>query len=232
MRRSRPGPRAATCILLLLAALLGAKAVAQQVGDKPAGAPEEAPAKAKLGAITVERAAGRFAVPGVIVRLDPPLEFLAVTKGGVKAYESLIELETDAKTFNLACILLGFDAKKAKGAERHFDPSPAQGDPVRLWLGWGSGGERRRVPAGECLKVAGRDRVPEEWVYTGSTFTPDGHYLAEIGGTVVGFVHDPGSIIQHKGGLGLGNYGAVAGAPDRCPPVGTAVELTVERVSP
>jgi len=45
-------------------------------------------------------------------------------------------------------------------------------------------------------------------------------------------VHDPGSIIQHQRGMGLGNYGAVTMDPDTVPPGGTPVKVTVFSLSP
>ena len=46
-------------------------------------------------------------------------------------------------------------------------------------------------------------------------------------GTLVGFVHDPAAIIEHRIGLGLGDYGAITGNPGVLPPPGTTVVLTV-----
>lgn len=219
----------AVCAAAILLAASADAGEGEHTGAAPAGR-ESAPAK--LGSIQLDRAHGSFTVPGAVLRIDPPLEYLAVSKGGMKGYEALFELNTDAKTFNLACILLGLNAKEAKGATFHFDPNPLRGDAVRLWISWAKGDKRRRVSAGECLDVKGAAKVAEDWVYTGSTFTEDGRYLAESEGTIIGFVHDPASIIEHRAGLGLGNYGAVGGNPKACPPVGTEVLLTVERATP
>ena len=51
--------------------------------------------------------------------------------------------------------------------------------------------------------------------------------MAAQDGTLVGFIHDPASIIEHETGVGLNDYGAVGGNPDVVPPVGTPVTLTV-----
>lgn len=64
------------------------------------------------------------------------------------------------------------------------------------------------------------------WVYTGSQFNED-IYAAARDGTLVGFVHDPASIIEHRTGMGLGNYGTIGGNQATAPPVGTPVCLTV-----
>ena len=45
-------------------------------------------------------------------------------------------------------------------------------------------------------------------MYTGSKFSADGHCMAHYDGTLIGFVHDPASIIEHVEGLGLEDYSA------------------------
>lgn len=185
----------------------------------------------KLGAITLDPERRRFSVPGVVIRKEPPLEFLAVTKGGFKGYESLLELQTDAVGFNLACILIGLDSEKVKAPKYHFDAAPLQGDRVKLWVSWREKGELRRLPAGQLLKAEAMEAIPEEWIYTASVFGPDGRYQADVDGTLVGFVHDPASVIEHRTGFGLNDYGSVGGSPARCPDVGTEILFIVEAVS-
>ena len=46
-------------------------------------------------------------------------------------------------------------------------------------------------------------------------------------GTLVGFVHDPNSVIESAVGIGIGAYGSVQGNT-ALPPVGSAIELIVE----
>jgi hypothetical protein len=55
----------------------------------------------------------------------------------------------------------------------------------------------------------------------------DGRFVADATGTLIGFVHDPASIIEHRTGLGIGAYGSVQGNPEVLPPIGSAVELIV-----
>jgi hypothetical protein len=49
----------------------------------------------------------------------------------------------------------------------------------------------------------------ERWVYTGSTFTTEGQYIAELDGVLIGFMHTRSSIIDEHGGTGVGRYGAI-----------------------
>jgi len=182
----------------------------------------------RIGSIIVNKPEKSFQVPGEILRLQPPLEFLAVTKGGMKGYESLLELDVNAFEFNLACILIGLDKEKAKAPEFHFSEEPAQGDPVSIWISWEQDGKNVRIPASNSL-LEGEKTINNNWVYSASGFTPSGEYLASVDGTLVGFVHDPASIIEHTKGLGLGNYGAVSGNAAVLPAVGSKILFTVER---
>lgn len=181
-----------------------------------------------VGQIEINKTESSFAVAGSVLRQAPPVEFVAVTKGGHKAYESLFELNANAFEFNLACILIGLDAKKAKAPKFHFDKAPAEGDAVELSLSWTLGGKTTTVPAGDLLAGPG-DKAKDEWIYTGSRFTPDGRYLAQQDGTLIGFVHDPSSIIEHRTGVGLNAFGSIQGKKEVLPPIGTPIKLVVRR---
>lgn len=182
----------------------------------------------RIGLIHVDKAHHRFTVVGVVHRLKPPLEFLAEARGGQKGYESLLELGASAHEFNLACILIGLDADKAKPSRYHFDPRPVQGDKVALRLSWAANGKTVVKDVAELLQVNGKAVSHDDWIYTGSVFTRQGEYLAHLDGTLVGFAHDPASIIEHRAGLGLNDYGAVGADPRVAPPKGTRVIMTVE----
>jgi hypothetical protein len=186
----------------------------------------------RIGRIVINKAENSFSVPGVVLELgspEDPLEFLAVAKGGFKSYESALMMEADAVEFNLACILIGLQGKNTVRPQYHFDPAPVQGDPVTLWITWQQNGETVQRPALDLIRVADPSAPSEDWVYTGSRFFEDGRYAASVSGTLIGFVHDPESIIQHRTGLGLGNYGAATYNHGDGPAPGTPVTLIVER---
>ena len=186
----------------------------------------------RIGRIVVNKAENSFSIAGVVLELgssQDPLEFLAVAKGGFKSYESALMIEANAFEFNLACILIGLQGENAVQPQYHFDPAPVQGDPVTLWVTWQQNGETVRKPAIDLIHVADLSAASEEWVYTGSHFFDDGRYAANISGTLIGFVHDPESIIQHRIGLGLGNYGAATYNHTDGPSPGTPIALIVER---
>jgi hypothetical protein len=77
------------------------------------------------------------------------------------------------------------------------------------------------------LTLDGREVKAGSWVYIGSFFSEEGRFMAEGSGVLVGFVHDPMSVVEHREGLGIGRWGSVAGNADLAPPVGTPIWLTV-----
>jgi hypothetical protein len=186
--------------------------------------------KYQVGNVIVDKANKSFTLSGSVIRREAPLEFLAVTKGGFKAYESLLELDSDAYEFNLACILIGLDAKNVKGAEMHFDPKPIHGDEIEISVSWNEKGKKKSISAAQLLTVEKKQINNDTWIYTGSAFSPNNVFMAAHDGTLIGFVHDPASIIEHKIGLGIGDYGAVA-ASKVTPKVGTKIEIEIKNVN-
>jgi hypothetical protein len=154
------------------------------------------------------------------------LEYLATSRNGMKAYESAMELDTDATTFNFALIMIGLDKARAVLPKSHFDSAQAKGDPVEIWVEW----ENNKVRAEELLYDQRTKAVPKlgEWVYTGSVVLSDGRYLAEVDGCLIGFVHDPDTIIENSTGGGLSAYGAIQLNPNLKLSADTAVKLTIK----
>ncbi len=218
-------------VLLWLCGVTGPGPVRAGEAEAAGGVVELGDGRYRIGGIELDRRAGRFEIGGRVLPVDTeamPIEFLAVTRGAVKAYEAVIELDTSAVEFNLACILLGLDAENATLPAYHFDPTPLRGDAVALHVTWEADGEVHHHPLGALIRSNG-EPVVEDWLYTGSAFGHDGAYLAEVVGTLIGAVHDPDSIIQHRTGLGLGRYGAVTVNPEVMPATGTAVRIVVTR---
>jgi hypothetical protein len=183
----------------------------------------------RIGRLKLDRTRQRFAVRGIILRDEPPLEFLVVTADGFKAYESLVKVRANAHEFNLACILIGLDPERAKPPQRHFDPEPVVGDAVDVRVTWRTGDGRRTSSDAADLVRSGDATLPRgEWVYTGSRVLPDGRYLAAVNSTLIGFVHEPATVIEHRSGL-LGQFDRVTVNRDVAPPVGTRVTVHVAR---
>jgi hypothetical protein len=162
------------------------------------------------------------------------LEFIANTRGGMKAYESALTLETDAINFNVALVLIGLDRANARRPTRHFDPEAPSGDPVEVFVEVPRAGGADRIRAEHLLfDKATNKTVPEgSWVYTGSTFIDNGRYMAEIDGVLIGFVHSPSPIIEYVQGAGIGNYGSIVLNPHLGLVAGSPVTLVVRALGP
>jgi hypothetical protein len=188
----------------------------------------------KIGSIRVDTAKKEISVPGKVNADVMVLEFIANTRSGMRAYESAVTLDSDAVTFNTALVLIGLDPTHARGIPTaHFDPATPEGDAVDIWLDC-PGKECQRFPAERLMY----DRETKEtlsggaWVYTGSSFYPNGVYRAEEGGVTIGFVHDPASIIEYTGQGALRRFGWIVPNPTLGVPPNTPIVLTVTALPP
>jgi len=201
----------------------------------PLVAPSKPPAIEKIGdhlfrvgTLRVDTAKRQITIPGRTLNAVV-LEFVATVPRGVKAYESALELDTDALTFNAACILIGLDPSRSKRPQRHFDPTPPEGDPLEILVSWEALGETRQIPAEELLfdKKNNRPFSNSRWVYTGSMLLPNGRFLAELEGVLIGFVHTPAPLIENVAVDAVGRYGAVIFNPNLGLQPGTPVTMTL-----
>jgi len=186
--------------------------------------------KYRIGDIEVDKPRRLITVPGVMLPYEDgkAIEFLATTRHGYKSYESVLMLEANAFEFNLACILIGLDSKQSVSPEYHFDPKPVKGDPVSIRISWENRSGKHDYDAVELLKTGNaKPAATSVWSYTGSMFMEGDRYLAQMDGVLIGLVHDPASIIEHRDGLGLGRLGAVTVNPDKAPDSGQAVKLSI-----
>jgi len=185
--------------------------------------------RVQIGNILIDTKKREVTVPGRILQ-DQILEFLATTKNGEKSYESVMELETNATTFNLAMIMIGLDRANAIAPEFHFDPTEVVGDRVEIWVEWNDGDRTREVKGEELLYNLDAQRPPKsgDWIYTGSFIRTNGQYVAEAEGVLIGFVHDPASIIENSTGIGLNEYGNIRLNPELNIHPDTPITLTVK----
>lgn len=214
---------ASTIALLLITPFVAAD-------DSPLTSPVEklGDERYRIGAIVVDRNTSSFSLPGKIIHLTDALEYLAVSTEAAKEYESLLELTTSPGDFNLACILVGLDDEKSVKPRFQFDDEKAEGQSIGISLSWENDGETVTINGEEALTVGEEALDDNSWVYIGSTTGNYGkEFMADTGGTLIGFIHDPYSIIDHRNGVGIGNYGVVTGNKEILPPVGTAVSLTI-----
>ena len=183
----------------------------------------------QIGAIVVDRKARRFTLPARVHVLDKPLEYLLTTKGGMKEYETLLETDVTGTEFNLACILLGLERDPTLEPYMQFSQKRVAGPRVEITITRKDGDRAATMNAGDVLfDTDAKPGEPVEWVYVGSQkHWQDGRFAADVTGTLIGFVHDPNTIVESALGLGIGAYGSVNGDAERLPPVGSEVELAV-----
>lgn len=183
----------------------------------------------RVGEIVIDKAAGSFLVPGRILTIDVPLEYLAVIVRGPKGYESLLELDASAVEFNLACILIGLTNDAAVPPDFQFDLDEVVGPSVTITAQWEENGETVEVDAGLLVMSDGKPGIPDDWVYFGSSHPP-GHpdvFLASSVGTLIGLAHDPASIIEHRTGVGIGARGSIVGNAELLGEIGKALTLRI-----
>ena len=188
-------------------------------------------AKYRIGVIKIDKARRLITVPGVMLPYEEgkPIEFMATMKQGYKSYESVLSLQTNAFEFNLACILIGLDPGKAVSSKFHFDPQPVQGDPVSIKVSWQKNGKQVEYDVIDLLKLGeAKPGKPTVWSYTGSMFVEGDRYLAQMDGVLIGLIHDPASIIEHKKGLAIGNWASIAIDPDIAPPGGQEIIISIQ----
>jgi len=187
--------------------------------------------KFRIGAITVDRVKRLITVPGRMLPYEEvkPIEFVATMRQGFKSYESVLALDANAFEFNLACILIGLDADNASEVSYHFDPEPVEGDEVSIRVGWRKDEQWIEKDVVELLKLGqGKPASPSVWVYTGSGFIEGDRYLAQMDGVLIGLIHDPASIIEHREGIGLGDWGSVTVDSKMAPADGEEILLRIQ----
>lgn len=228
---------AIAAVLASAAALGGGSVSAQVAAPTPAQPVGELKAlgqdRYQVGRIVVDKRARSFSVPGRVLALGKPLEYLATSPGGMKAYETLFELDTTGSEFNLACILIGLERDPRHVEARRAAPGPLIGPRVGIFVAWSEGGKQRKVTAAEAMlnDDSGIAAQSVEWVYTGAP-APEiqGRFPTDVTGTLVGFKRDANNVIESAVPLGVGAYGSIRGH-SMLPPVGSPIELVVQAIA-
>ena len=182
----------------------------------PPQAPSPAPVERlgdnllRVGNIRVDTKAREISVPGKVNDVTG-LEFLATAKGGVEGIR-----ERARARHGRDHVQPGAAADRARSQElRRADGCisiriPPKGDPVEIWIEWDADGKRgaRAAKSSSTTRTTKQTLAADCWVYTGSTFMEHNNaYLADLEGTLIGFVHTPAPVIEHSAPI-IGNYGA------------------------
>jgi hypothetical protein len=187
----------------------------------------------QIGSIKLDKRKRLITVPGRMIPYEEgkPIEFVATMKQGYKAYESVLMLDANAFEFNLACILIGLDPDKASAAKFHFDPDPIEGDRLSIRVGWQENDQWIEKDLAELVRVGEeKPATPSVWIYTGSQFVDGDRYMAQMDGVIIGLIHDPASIIEHREGIGIGDWGSIAIDSDAAPGGGQQILLRVQAI--
>jgi hypothetical protein len=223
----------ARCVIVLLSGLTFLPtATAAQEPPTPKASPVEKLGDNlfRLGNIRVDTAKRELSVPGKVNPVTT-LEFIANPTDGLKAYESALTLDTNAITFNAALLLLGLDPSHGRRGFSRNDPNGVAGDPVEIWIDTtGPSAQKFRAERLIYDQTAKEAASDGSWVFTGSSFLPDGRYRAEADGVLIGFVHDLATIIELSRAVGLGRYGAVVLNPTLGLTPGMPITLTAKAV--
>jgi hypothetical protein len=190
----------------------------------------------RLGTIEIDTLKKELRVPGVANSNVTVLEFVANTKGGMKAYESALTLDCDAVMLNTALLLIGMDPARSRVPKQHFDPVPPKGDPLEIWVEW-----TNRLPPATARRVRIEQLLYDErthttlsegpWVYTGSTFM-DNRYMADIDGVLIGFVHSPAPVIENPRKGAVSAYGSIVMNTHIGLDGGTPVVVSIKSLTP
>ncbi len=186
--------------------------------------------KFRIGNILIDKNKKEATVPGRINMNEGIIEFIACTKGGYKAYESALEMYTNAKAFNLSMILIGLDPEKGKATAYHFDPNPPEGDSVEIIVQWDTEEGKKTIMAQEIIHDMNTGVIfpASHWVYTGSVFLENGAYLADEAGVLIGFVHDPAPVIESPLSNETGTFGSLVVNSAILPEVGTKIQMIIK----
>jgi hypothetical protein len=222
--------RATLCVTTLCLLIIGSEpGISLAAAQGPSGPVERlSKDQLRLGKIRVNLATSEVRVPGQINPVTV-VEFFANKAGGVKAYESVLTLETDGVTFNTALLLIGMD----NSSPIPSDPAavtPALISTRRLDISIETAGTPpQKFPADRLLfdRKTNKEVPPSTWVYSGSTMV-DGRYLADVNGTLIGFMHGRDPVIERFDTVGVGRYGEIIVNPALGLTPGTGVVVVIK----
>ena len=207
----------AAAVALLSTGLCSVRA--QDFGDAPApksDAPPADPTKAiqkidgtrfRLGAMEFDQKTREISIPCTVNMREGLLEYILVHESG-KVHESLFSTAVKPMELNVVMLLLNW-----KKSEAFFDFSQPErgGVPVKnaknppvshveIHVAWkDKDGKDQTCRVENWLhQIEKKAKISQEpFIYTGSVILPDGQFLSEQTGSMVGLYVDPGSIINN-----------------------------------
>jgi hypothetical protein len=179
----------------------------------------------QIGNVKVNNSQRFISIPGVINMSDGLIEYLACSLKG-KLHESVLALDVEPYHIQVALLLLGL-APGDQPIEFQGAPVPPCGDPLKIRISWKA--EDKIVeysPEDLILNIENKKTMEKaDWVFSGSKIF-DGHYMAQMEGSIVAVFHDPHAIIDHRSTTGADDTHFFANK-EVLPPVGTSVEFKI-----
>ena len=202
-----------------------------------------------VGVVTISADRRSLSVPGRVNQREGIVEYFAVGPKG-KTHESVLVLDVDPTHLMVGCLVLGLDPAplaeqqdaglRVVRGERGADPAPPdrhKGSLVRLDVAWrGLDGKTAQHRAEALLWSRERRRSmrPSEWAFTGSSIWR-GNFVAELDQSYVATWPDRSALfntpLPSRNPYRGQDFGFEANRR-LLPPVGTALTLTVTRLTP
>jgi hypothetical protein len=179
-----------------------------------------------IGLVHLDRNKQTVSFPGAINMVEGHVEYALVHSRG-KVHESVLRTEVEPFQIHLAKLLISQTEKSALVPDQKA-PRELRGSEVVIWVTWKDGGTEKRVRIEELVfNLLTKSRMSRGyWVYGGSRVI-DGVFLAQRDGSIFSIIADPDALVNNpRPGRNDDEIWTVHTA--LAPPVGTAVEITIE----
>jgi hypothetical protein len=179
-----------------------------------------------IGLVRLDRIKQTVSFPGAINMAEGHVEYALVHSRG-KVHESVLRTEVEPFQIHLAKLLISQPEKSAI-VPNQKDPRELRGPAVVIWVTWKDGGAEKRVRIEELVfNLLTKSRMSRgQWIYGGSRVI-DGVFLAQRDGSIFSIIADPDALVNNpRPGRHDDEIWTVHTA--LTPPVGTAVEITIE----
>jgi hypothetical protein len=187
--------------------------------------------------ITIDKEKRTVTFPAAINMSQGMLEYLIVADTG-KTHESLLSTKIQPYDIQVAMLLLGIKPSGKAGSEppaqinrQYLAGAPElKGEKISLYLTWHDATGDHRVRPEEMIWNLKENAAMTEgpWTYNGSEMY-DGRFLAQIDGSVTALVRDSAALMNNPR-PGNDDDQIWEANTKAVPPIGTAVDVTVELV--
>ena len=183
----------------------------------------------RLGDIEINKNTKSIVLPALINMDRGLLEYVLVRTGG-KTHESLFRTQVQPYDLQVAFLLLGFEGTDSPLHHQGAQEKP-KGEPVVITITYTkANGKSATITPEEWIVHSRENKAINvkklDWVFTGSTVA-NGHFLAQMDGSIIAIYHDPVALIDNASeGGGMHNSWFVK--EGSVPPVGTPVTLTIK----